>query len=200
MQSGKFIVFEGISGTGKETEAKLLQKYLCQKGITARIVYHPSPELKTILSVWRKERKIDHITETYLLLADRYDRVTQSIRPALAKGEWVISLRSYLSALVYQGKTNSECTWISQEFFRFEPKPDYLFYFDIPPASAIKRIMIRYRQTGERLGKFETQELLTEKRNAYRKALSKIAHIYIDASQNIGALHKQIIRALNFKI
>ena len=46
MKKGKLIVFEGVSGTGKETQAKLLQKYLAAKKIISHIVFHPTPELK----------------------------------------------------------------------------------------------------------------------------------------------------------
>src|SRR3989338_5832562 len=101
MKNGKLIVFEGISGTGKDTQAKLLHTYLANKRITSQIVFHPTPDLKEVLRVWRKNRSIDHITEIYLLLADRWDRERQVFKPALARGEWVISLRNSLSALDY---------------------------------------------------------------------------------------------------
>lgn len=196
MQPGKFIVFEGISGTGKETQATLLQQNLQSRGVTAQILYHPSQELKKILSVWRKERNIDYITEVYLLLADRYDRVSQLVRPALTKGEWVIGIRSFVSALVYQGQNNSERKWISREFSRFEPKPDCLFYFDLSPAIAMKRVMARYKHTGEQLGKFETERLLIDKRRAYRAVLRGVPHITLDASLSIERLHELILSHL----
>jgi len=186
MKKGKLIVFEGVSGTGKETQAKLLQNYLQKKGIVSHIVFHPSPELKKILVQWRKERAIDATTETYLLLADRASRVKQIIGPALEKGEWVISLRSYVSALVYQGHEQ----WIMNEFLRFEPTPDFLFYFDITPTEAMKRIVSR----GEPLGKFETPELLNEKRTKYAHVLKHISHITIDASLSIDDIRRDVLK------
>lgn len=199
-QKGKLIVFEGISGTGKETQAKLLQSYLQARGIKSRVVYHPSPELKVLLSAWRKERNIDHITEVYLLLADRSDRVRQVIRPALAKGEWVISLRNWVSALVYQGKTAKERTWIDREFAKFEPRADVLFWFDIDPAMALARILARHKHAGEPIGKFETPALLNEKRKKYRNVLQNILHVRIDASRDITAMHKGICKCINVLI
>ncbi len=190
MKRGKLIVFEGVSGTGKETQAKLLQKFLTKKGIISHIVFHPSPELKEILSKWRKDRAIDEVTETYLLLADRSSRVRQDILPALEKGEWVISLRNYVSGLVYQGKTEARRRWIAKEFSRFEPKPDFLFHFDITPKDAMKRILKR----GEPLGKFETPNLLNEKRNNYRKVLKNIPHITIDVSSSINEIHRNMLK------
>lgn len=195
-QKGKLIVFEGISGTGKETQAKLLKEHLEKRGITARIVYHPSPELKDILRQWRKTRSIDHVSEAYFLLADRYNRVQQEIKPALKRGEWVISLRDWISALVYQAKTKSDREYLQKEFARFEPKADRLFFFDITPEGALARIMKRHERTGERLGKFETNELLAQKREAYQSVLKAIPHVTIDARESIESIHTQIVHHL----
>lgn len=199
MKNGKLIVFEGISGTGKETQARLLKEYLANKGIAAQIVFHPTPDLKEVLHVWRKNRSIDHITEIYLLLADRWDRVRQVINPALTRGEWVISLRNSLSALVYQAKTPEERAWVTQEFSRFEPKADLLFFFDIAPEAAITRIKKRHDETGEVIGKFETPGHLAQKRATYLSVLNSIKHTRIDARQsikNISTLVKENILLL----
>lgn len=196
MNPGKLIVFEGISGTGKETQAKLLRDFLHKKGIQSTIVYHPSPELKQLLGAWRKDRSIDHIAETYLLLADRQSRVRQMILPALAQGQWVMSLRSWVSAQVYQGKTEKDTVWIKQEFARFEPNPDYVFYFDIDPDMAFKRAKTRHEKTGEPMGTFETKELLHKMRNRYRHVLKFIPHTTIDASGSVAEVHQTIIHGL----
>lgn len=191
---GKLIVFEGISGTGKETQAVLLRDYLAKKGIHAQIVYHPTPEVKLLLSQWRKERNIDHVSEAYLLLADRYNRMQEVIKPALGRGEWVISLRNYVSALVYQAKTDSDRTYLKKEFARFEGEPDMLFYFDLQPEKAFERIQSRRKQTGEPLGKFEVIGELTDKYQKYHDVLAHIPHHVIDASGSIDVVHAQIIR------
>lgn len=192
MKKGKLIVFEGISGTGKETQAKLLQEHLTSRKIPSTIVYHPSPELKEILRQWRKKRKIDYISESYFLLADRYDRVRQVIKPALDRGEWVISLRSWVSALVYQAKTRSDREYLKKEFAWFEPKADYLFYFDLDTDKAFARI----KKRGEPIGSFETKEKLLAKRIVYKTVLRTIPHITIDASGSISAVHRRLISCL----
>lgn len=189
MNKGKLIVFEGISGTGKETQAKLLQQHLTSRKIPSIIVYHPSSELKTILSEWRKNRHIDNISEAYFLLADRYNRVGQIIKPALAQGKWVISLRSWVSALVYQGKTASDREYLKKEFGWFEPKADYFFYFDIDASRALGRI----KKRDEPIGSFETKALLLAKRNVYQSVLRAIPHIAIDASESIETIHHRLI-------
>lgn len=189
---GKLIVFEGTSGTGKETQAKLLREYLSSQNIKCQIVYHPSPELKEILSEWRKTKNIDHISEAHFLLADRANRVEQVINPALRRGEWVISLRSWISALVYQAKTANERIHLTKEFALFEPETNLLFFFDLTPEAALARVMKRHNETGEALGKFETPDLLRQKADAYHSVLKNISHITIDASQSIKKIHQDI--------
>ncbi len=196
MKRGKLIIFEGISGTGKETQAKLLKEYLVKEHIKAQIVYHPSPELKTVLTDWRDTRNIDNINEVYLLLADRYSRVHQIITPALESGIWIIGLRNWISAVVYQGKTESERNWISQEFRKFEPSHDQLFYFDISPIVAYQRVLLRHRKTNEPLGKFETRELLTEKCQKYQQIIKKVPHFTINAELDISTIHGQIVKEI----
>lgn len=196
MHTGKYIVFEGTSGTGKETQAKLLSQYLTKNGHKNIIVYHPSPELKIILSDWRHTRHINHITETYLLLADRYYHTESIIKPALAQGRWVIGLRNYISALVYQAQNSRDAAWIRSQFDRFEPSADYLFYFDITPHAALRRIMSRHQSTGEELGKFETLELLNAKRRKYNLVMRAIPHIKIPAAADIPTIGQLIIKSV----
>ena len=196
-RQGKLIVFEGISGTGKETQAKILKEFLAKKGIASTIVYHPSPELKEVLSKWRKERNIDNVSEAYFLLADRFNRVKEVIIPALNRGEWVICLRNWLSALIYQAKSDKDRTWITKEFARFEPKPDYLFYFDISPELALQRINKRNRETGEPLGKFETIEILKEKHAKYFSVFQNFSHVAIDASESVITINHVITSYIN---
>jgi len=141
-------------------------------------------------------RHIDHITEAYLLLADRYDRVRQVVQPVLVKGQWIISLRNYVSALVYQARTQIEQKLITSQFLQFEPKPDYLFWFDIDPRQAMERILSRQQQTGEPLGKFESHKYLADKRKKYQTVMHGISHVAVNAALSIDQIHQQIIRTI----
>jgi len=189
---GTYIVFEGISGTGKETQAKLLKTWLSKRQITAHIEYHPTLYAKELLSLWRTKRHIDYVAEAYILLADRYTRITQIVKPALDKGDWVISLRSYISALVYQANTEKDCRDFQSKFLKFEPKPDYLFYFSLSPRKALARIVSRHHDTGEAIGKFENLPALSEKLSRYTHVLRSIPHIALDSTKTIDELHTSI--------
>lgn len=187
MKRGKLIVLEGVSGTGKETQAKLLQKFLKKKGIISRIVFHPSPELKPAL------RKAASVSEQIELLAqNREDTVRKVIGPAISRGEWVISLRNYVSAIVYQGDVDV--------VKNIDIQPDYLFYFDISAGAAMERVNARHKKTAEPLGKFETIELLNKKRDTYKKVLGNISHVTIDAAQSIPAIERDINKYLNILV
>jgi dTMP kinase len=197
MMKGKYIVFEGISGTGKETQAKRLMKFLTHQHKIVHVVYHPTPDLKQIIMTWRKERNIDSVTEAYFLLADRSDRVRQVIGPSLQRGEWVVSLRNYVSALVYQGNTRAEQTQIMHEFLRFEPKPDILFYFDIAPTVSRDRVLERHKKTGEPIGQFESQSELTKRLHKYHQILRTIPHVTLNAERTVDQIHKEIISRIS---
>ncbi|MCL4360631.1 dTMP kinase [Patescibacteria group bacterium] len=196
MHRGNYIVFEGISGTGKETQGKLLVRHLKTRHQPAILLYHPSPELKTVLHAWRRSRKIDHLCELYLLLADRESMVRKTLEPALARGTWVISLRNWVSALVYQGKTTKERDRIRDAFSAFEPSPDLFFWFDMAPDRALTRINLRHAKTGEPIGTFESVKLLSQKRKTYADVLRHIPHTRIDASAGIDEIHEHILAAV----
>lgn len=170
----------------------LLQKHLAAGNIASRIVFHPSSELKVILNDWRSRRKIDRITEIYLLMADRHDHVRQQILPALTAGTWIISLRSWFSAAVYQANNPSEAEWVKTQFGHFEPPADLVFYFDIIPDLALKRIKVRHDKTGEPIGKFENQTDLSQKRDRYLEVMKSVSHVVIDAADDIESISARI--------
>ena len=193
---GKYIVFEGISGTGKETQAKLLAQYLKKKGRDVEIIFHPTVRLKQVLKDWRK-KSISLMTEAFLFIGDRHDMVEKKLLPALGKGKWVIGLRNRASCMVYQAKTEGEERLINYLFSTFEPKPDLIFYFDLAPKEALKRIKRRTEETGEEKGAFEKIGLLTEKRKKYKKVLGKFHGVFtIDASESVKKIHQKIITKL----
>jgi len=193
---GKFIVLEGISGTGKETQAKLLAEYLRARGQPCEIVYHPTPLMKEILRLWRAE-KGDLFAETFFFIADRHNVVQKKLLPALKAGKIVISLRSYISTLVYQAKNPWQQKLIEYLYSVFDPRPDAIFYFDLKPETALARIEKRTKDTGEIKGKFEKLEALKEKLNKYQRALEKFENVItLDAKKSVDEVHKNIVHSL----
>ena len=101
-----FISFEGIDGVGKSTQADLLEKYLIGLGKTVVRTLEPGGtdvgvEIRKILLHHRGE--LAPRAEAALFAADRAHHVATKIRPALARGEIVITDRYFDSSVAYQG-------------------------------------------------------------------------------------------------
>lgn len=106
MSHGKYIVIEGGDGTGKTTQADILQKHLESQGINVIHLKEPggTPVAEAIRSVI-VDGTLDRTPMTNILLftANRHELWHTRIKPELEKGTWVISTRNYWSTLAYQG-------------------------------------------------------------------------------------------------
>ena len=106
MPTGKYIVIEGGDGTGKTTQADLLQQYLESQGKKVIHLKEPggTPVAEAIRSVI-VDGTLDRTPMTNILLftANRHELWHTRIKPELEKGTWVICTRNYWSTLVYQG-------------------------------------------------------------------------------------------------
>jgi dTMP kinase len=106
MPTGKYIVIEGGDGTGKTTQADMLQKHLESQDINVIHLKEPggSPVAEAIRSVI-VDGTLPRTPMTNILLftANRHELWHDRIKPALEAGTWVIATRNYWSTLVYQG-------------------------------------------------------------------------------------------------
>lgn len=117
-QQGKYIIIEGADGTGKSTQADMLQAYLkTAHDINSIQIHEPdgfegseelgipavtgATELRKLIKNGTVER--DPWTNVILFTAARRLNWQQAIKPALEKGIWVVSARNYLSTIAYQG-------------------------------------------------------------------------------------------------
>ena len=112
MNKGRFITFEGIDGSGKSTQARLLAAYLKSKDIDVVLTREPggSPGAEDIrrLLVEGDPDRWSGETEILLFTAARRDHVEKTIKPALARGATVISDRFADSTRVYQGAARGD--------------------------------------------------------------------------------------------
>lgn len=110
MMSGRYVALEGIEGTGKSSVARFLSGRLRQNGAPVTEVREPggTPAGEAIRSILLShEFRLDPWTEALLLAAARAQLAAEVVRPARARGEWVISDRSVYSSLAYQGGARS---------------------------------------------------------------------------------------------
>jgi dTMP kinase len=107
MSPGLFLTLEGIEGAGKSTIAELIGSSLTRDGITVRLTREPggTPLAERVrrIVLERGTESVSPMTETLLMFAARALHVENVIRPALARGEWVVCDRFTDATRAYQG-------------------------------------------------------------------------------------------------
>lgn len=104
---GRFITLEGGEGVGKSTQVKALAEALRQRGKKVLVTREPggsdgAEAIRELLLSGAEDRWTAQ-AEALLFAAARADHVAKTIRPALERGEWVLSDRFVDSSLAYQG-------------------------------------------------------------------------------------------------
>ena len=140
-----FISFEGIDGSGKSTQARHLARSLSGRGHETVLTREPggSPgaeEIRRLLVEGGSERWSPE-TELLLFTAARRDHLERLIRPALARGAWVVTDRFADSTRVYQGAARADLRPLVEELHRLMIgiEPDLTFVIDIEPEISLGR-------------------------------------------------------------
>jgi dTMP kinase len=192
------ITFEGIDGSGKSTQARLLMGYFERLGQAPLLVREPGG---TALSERVRALLLDpaaHVTpraELLLFSAARAQLVTEKIRPALDADRIVIADRFYDSTTAYQGagRALADPDWL-RDFHTFVTgglTPDRTYYIDVPLAMAAAR------RGGDRDRMEEAGTAFFERvRTAYQQiAEAEPARVVVlDGRQSVDALHATIVR------
>ncbi|MDZ4777298.1 MAG: dTMP kinase, partial [Alphaproteobacteria bacterium] len=153
MTVGRFITLEGGEGVGKSTLAAGLQAALEAAGIVVVRTREPggSPGADDIrrLIVTGAEERWSGLTETLLLIAARNDHLERTIRPALARGCWVICDRYADSTYAYQVAARGIAPETLEALHSIigAPQPDLTLVLDLAPAIGLARA--RSRMIGE---------------------------------------------------
>ncbi len=148
--TGRFITLEGGEGTGKSTQVARLAERLRSTGreviVTREPGGTPGAEAIRALLVQGEVDRWDALSETLLLNAARHDHVERVIRPALARGAWVVCDRYVDSTLVYQGIAKGldvELLVRLHEQATGPLWPDLTLVLDVPAAIGLARAASR---------------------------------------------------------
>ena len=150
MMNGKFISIEGIEGAGKSTQLTFIESYLKQQGINVIVTREPGgtelgEQIRELLLSPRDDgMAVD--TELLLMFAARAEHVEQVIKPAIQRGDWVISDRFVDATFAYQGGGRGISTerikQISDWTLR-DLQTDVTFLFDLPVELGQQRVISR---------------------------------------------------------
>lgn len=191
----KFIVIEGMDGSGKSSVLDYLKKN-CEQDKFA-FVNDPGgtkigDKIRTIL-LDSKNTNMNPVSELMLFVASRAQLVNEVIKPTL-ETKHVISDRFTLSTLVYQygvkhlGDLNAVVEFGLKDF-----KPDLILLLDVEPAISFKRISERNLDRMENKG----NDYLTGVRNRYLKYAKSMKNVQIiDASRPFGMVATDIYQRI----
>ncbi len=204
---GFFITFEGLEGSGKTTQIKLLVKKLQKAGYHVVATREPGgTEIGEKIRKITHDHRHDHLSSTaeaYLMAAARAQHVVEVIKPALNEGKTVISDRFLDSSLAYQGVGRK--LGMDEIVTLNEPavdgiEPDMTIYLDIPPQTGLQR----KKKNGDRLDRLDSQseEFYSRVYRGYRTLMSKYPTrvIAIDAEGDIGEIAQEVWKEVEKRV
>lgn len=177
MHKNLFIALEGIDGSGKSTQTKILARKLEDAGHKVYITFEPTDgAIGTIIrNILKGEMKADEHIIAALFVADRLDHLlneTNGIVKKLAEGYTVITDRYYFSSYAYHG-AHVDMNWVIEANAMSAKirRPDVNIFIDVAPETSMQRVQNR---TATEL--YETLENLTKVRANFLDAFSKLGH------------------------
>ena len=197
-KKGLFIVFEGIDGAGKTTQAELLEEHLRSKGRRVARTAEPTAfesgvELRRALG-----GKISK-TESEMALMFVLDRIAHNTHPEegisalLERGYDVICDRYYYSTLAYQGHA-TDYEWVKSMNLLCPDirKPDICLYLDLTPSQSLERIS----KGRESVEIYENEQTLTKVRDSFISVFEDLREseniAIIDAFRSVDEISDEI--------
>jgi dTMP kinase len=176
MATGRFVVFEGLDGSGKTTQMVRIQKRLAGMGIHAVTTCEPTdgPVGSLIRQMLAGRIAIDPRTLAALFAADRTDHLLSpdtGVKALVEKGRMVLCDRYYFSSYAYHAKDMDLAWIITLNAMNAQIlKPDLTLFIDVTPETCLERI----RAGRNHLDMFERIDILTQVRDNYFTAFERL--------------------------
>jgi dTMP kinase len=203
-KKGRFIVFEGIDGSGKSTVARMVFEALSAE-MPGRVVLTAEPTDSFIGKAVRlaNEGGVDELAEALLFVADRAEH-TRQIRSWLSEGKTVLSDRYYASTVAYQGAllkgrmggAKKAVDWLKAMNEPVIVRPDLTLLLTVSVNTAIERLRSR-----KGLTKFEDLHYLIDVDLIYRGLCMEDPTFHtLDASKPVQHVVEEALRAIRSKV
>jgi dTMP kinase len=203
---GTFITFEGIDGSGKSTQLRLLGNFLRANGCDALLTREPGGTtlgLRLRAALLDATEEVDPLTELLVFAADRAQHVRRMLRPALEAGKVVFSDRYADATVAYQGAGRGFSPELISQIVQLATeglKPDLTLLFDVSISESSNRTARRVTSKGsapnvtrDRLD-IENADFHTRVRDAYLQiALAEPERVkLIDTSGPVERTHERV--------
>ena len=193
MEKGKLITVEGVDGAGKSTQMAVIDQALRERGIDLVRTREPGgPETAEKIRKLLLNEPMSPKCELMLMFAAREENLDKIIRPALAKGQWVLCDRFTDASYAYQGYGRGrsiEEIRALEKFVHPDLKPDLTVLFDVPTEVAAARL-------SRKLDRFEkeSQDFHRRVREGYlRMAKAEPERFYVvDGTQTPEQISAQL--------
>lgn len=203
---GFFISFEGIDGSGKSTQTKLLKQALEASGHDVILTREPggSPgaeEIRALVLQGDPDRWSAH-TEILLFTAARRDHLERTIQPALDAGKIVICDRFADSTRMYQGLSRGDLRSTVDQLHKLMigVEPDLTVLIDMDPAEGLSRALSR-NTVEERFEDFG-ESLQVAMRKGFLSLAQEFSDrfVVIDGAQEVGAVAQDILASVQQRL
>ncbi len=199
--TGIFITFEGIDGSGKSTQLRLLANLLLSQDRKVLVTREPGGTpvgLRLRAALLDAQGQVDPLTELLVFAADRAQHVRRVLRPALEAGQIVLSDRYADATRAYQGAGRGFSAELISEIVQLATEgltPDLTLLFDLSVTESCARTRRRSeaRQTGDRLDS-EDAGFHTRVREAYLALAEKEPERFhiIPANGSLEETHERV--------
>ncbi|MCK0768179.1 MULTISPECIES: dTMP kinase [Chromohalobacter] len=200
MTPGRFITLEGGEGVGKSTNVDFVCDWLSARGIDVLRTREPggtprAEAIRALLLDPTPQEPLDETAELLLMFAARAQHLAAKIRPALARGVWVVCDRFTDATFAYQGggRGLDEARIATLEaLVQDDLQPDLTLLLDMPVEAAQHRV--EHRGTTRDRFERERQHFFTAVRDSYlaRAAQAPARFAVIDADQELDAVQASI--------
>ena len=204
---GLLIVIEGTDGSGKSTQVNMLSQYVKDKcfGVTVS-EWKTSRLISGVINEAKEKNMLNTTTYSLLYAADYADRLENEIIPALKAGFVVLMDRYVFTAYVRDSVRGHDINWV-KNLYGYAPKPDLVFYLNVPPQDLIKRLIAKngaldYFESGRDIGLsidiYNSFEIYQKRSlEEYKKLIEEYNFIELDGTKPIDEIHEEIKKSVS---